>query len=140
MAWSEIMTDNGIVAWGIAFLLAVGGTAVVVAAWLQFRRTWKSLPAGLKGRASRRRRPDTAAPARTLAAERPQENRDPRRAVQAYRGQTAPAAPAPAAASAPRPAPAPPAPPALAVEALDAYLDRLHHAVDELEAAAGARA
>ncbi|HPF33958.1 MAG TPA: hypothetical protein P5571_06215 [Candidatus Krumholzibacteria bacterium] len=145
MAWSELMADNGIVGWGVAFLLAVGGTAVVVAAWLQFRSTWKSLPAPVKAmlgtRAPRARAAKAAAPTPPApSAERPREQRDPGRAVRAYRGQAeTPAAPAPepAAPAAPPPAPAVPAH-ALSMEDLDAYLTRLHRAVDELEAAAGA--
>lgn len=129
MDWNALLEGNGIVAWGVAFLLAVGGTAVVVAAWLQFRTGWRHLP-----RRWQARRPAAAAAPAPVARART-EVRLPGRAVAAYRDQ-AEAAPAP---TAPRPAAPPsaaPAVPALTTEALDSYLRRLHRAVNELESAA----
>jgi len=39
MDWMTLFQDgNGIVAWGIAFLIAAGGTAVVMAFWWQYRK------------------------------------------------------------------------------------------------------
>jgi len=132
MDWSALMEGNGIVAWGMAFLLAVGGTAVVVAAWLQLRSTWRRLPPHLRRLPGRPRRAAVPPPFPRAAVERVVETPDPRRALRAYRDE---AEASPARSAPPVPAQAKPAS-ALSVEALDAYLERLHQAVDELEAAA----
>jgi len=120
---------NGIVAWGIAFLLAFGCTAVVVAVWVQYRRGWP----GIVGR----RLPSVRNPARPggvdspLVMARPEpapERMDPRSALKAYRNIEQDQVPETV-------------PPTAIVDegTLSDYLGRLQQAADRLEQLAARR-
>ncbi len=121
MDWTMLFQDgNGIVAWGIAFLIAVGGTAVVMAFWWQYRKGMPWL------RLLNQRTPQpgvhstyagpVAPPMQQEVA--PREPIDPRQALNAYREIEKNT---------------PKAEPNVDEATLTDYLSRLHKAADRLE-------
>jgi len=132
MDWTTLFQEeNGIVAWGVAFLIAAGGTAVVMALWWQFRKgvpQW--FPVQGKTVSNPSADPTYAGPATVPAPSTnvPREPLDPLQALRAYREMEADNA-----------SPTQAAEPNVDQVTLTDYLKRLHQAADRLEHLANQR-